>query len=428
MSLYPKPPSPNARVAVDIGSTVVKVALVGEDRNLVSQRFYARDFEAGIVKQVESLLDSHGISPDRSDIRICSSANGGLRVGIVCLTKHFSGAALRNQVLLAGANPVFVHSFDEESRDLSFTDILLVGGGIDCADAAPLEQRLERFEIDKYRHGALVFAGNKYLGDVFRRRFPSAAIVQNPLADKLVSTDNSVLETIRRAYLDDLVYKEGVSELSSKLSSGIRPTPEVVSLGFQRAVNGASIGVIAPCLLLDIGGATTDLHYTVEIVKDGTRSVSAGGSSVGRYVFTDLGIVASRDSLLLQLRSHSRLYEFLGAVLSEDITETYRLFREGEYQPSPELLAHGCLFLAMDRFAQGRGPGLPSGDLAQLSQVILTGGASQGLSEDTAASVVRLVTPKGSKPNILIDRRYEIWVEGISFAERTVAAATTASR
>src|SRR5208283_1285463 len=151
----------------------------------------------------------------------------------------------------------------------------------------------------------------------------SAVVVPNPLAGQLVSRTSSVFEAVRHAYLDDLVYKEGVSELGSNLSSGIRPTPEVVNLGFQRAVlNRSSIGVIAPCLLLDIGGATTDLHYTVEIVKDnGGAPPHSGGCSVARYVFADLGIVASRDSLLLQLRGHSRLYEFLGEVVSEDVTE-----------------------------------------------------------------------------------------------------------
>jgi hypothetical protein len=140
-------------------------------------------------------------------------------------------------------------------------------------------------------------------------------------------------------------------------------------------------------------------------------------------VFTDLGIVASRDSLLLQLRSHPRLYEFLGQVLSGDVTETYRLFREGEYQPSPELLAYGCLFLALDRFAHGRGPGLPSADLAKIAQVILTGGGAQLLSEDVVARVMEmLVSTRSSKPVILIDRRYQVWVEGIAWSEHAIAA------
>lgn len=427
MTQHPNVDLSSAQVAVDIGSTIVKLAFIGKDDNLVAQQFYPRDFEAGIVRQVESLLGSFGISPDRSEVRVCSSANGGLRVGIVCLTKHFSGAALRDQVLLAGANPIFVHNFDEAAKEVSYADILLVGGGINCKDAAPLERRLADFLLEKYRYGALVFAGNGCLADLFCRRFPSALVVPNPLAKQLVSTTTSVFEVVRRAYLDDLVYKEGISELQDKLSSGIRPTPEVVNLGFQRAVLGRSnLGVLAPCVLLDIGGATTDLHYTVEIVKDnsGAKPFWAAGS-VSRYVFTDLGIVASRDTLLLQLRSHPRLYEFLREVLPGDITETYQLFREGEYQPPADLLGCGCLFLALDRFARGRGPGLPSGNIAQIAQVILTGGGAQALSEDGIARVVSLVaSTKSSKPVILIDRRYQMWVEGIAFSDQAVAAAT----
>jgi hypothetical protein len=96
-----------------------------------------------------------------------------------------------------------------------------------------------------------------------------------------------------------------VSELRTNLSQGIRPTPEVVNQGFHRAIlNCSTIQVVGACVLLDIGGATTDLHYTVEIVRDESDAKPLPGSSVARYVFTDLGIVASRDSLLLQLRTH----------------------------------------------------------------------------------------------------------------------------
>jgi predicted NBD/HSP70 family sugar kinase len=55
-----------AGVAIDIGSTVIKVAMVGDDGELLSQQFSPRDFEAGIVKQVESLLVSLGVTLDRS--------------------------------------------------------------------------------------------------------------------------------------------------------------------------------------------------------------------------------------------------------------------------------------------------------------------------------------------------------------------------
>jgi hypothetical protein len=413
-----KPQLLATRVAVDIGSTVVKVARIAEDGMLAAQSFHPRDFNAGIARQVEALLDEVSSPGEHDDVLVCSSANGGLRVGIVSLTSHFSGAAVRNQVLVAGANPVYLRGFDEPPGDAPYVDMLLVTGGIDCEDAGPLAQRLERFRPEQYRFGTLVYAGNNFLADAFVRRFPKANVIPNPLAVSLSGKDGSVFETVRRAYLDDLVYKEGVSELRSNLARGIRATPEVVNRGFHRAMlNGSSIRVAGACVLLDIGGATTDLHYTVEMVRDESPEKPFAGLSVGRYVFTDLGIAASRESLLLQMRVHPRLYELLETVLPEDPREAYRLLREGEYAPSPELLSCGCLFLALDRFAQGRGPGLPVADLGRLAQIILTGGAAQALSERRVEQIVKLVLPKGGhRVDVLIDRRYQIWVDGITWS------------
>ncbi|MFO1430036.1 MAG: glutamate mutase L [Candidatus Competibacteraceae bacterium] len=411
--------SSGIRIAVDIGSTVVKIARVGTDNRLLSQQFYPRDFKAGIARQVESLLGRFECKNPEKDILICSSANGGLRVGISCLTQHFSGAELRNQVLLAGANPIFVHDFDEDGSSASFVDILLVGGGIDCEDAAPLAERVRRFRPENYRFGSLFYAGNRYLAALFLDRFPHAVVIPNPLAEGLRSKTNSVFEVVRRAYLDDLVYKEGVSELGSRLSDGIRPTPEVVNRGFQRMVfNRSSIEVTGPCILVDIGGATTDIHYTVEIIRDDSEERSSAASSIARYVFTDLGIVASCDTTLQQLRTHPRVYEFLGRVLDDDVREVYRLLREGEYSPSPELLSYGCLFLGLDRFAQGRGPGLPAANLDKVAQIILTGGAAQNLEVGVVARVIdMMLADGGSNPRLMIDKDYQIWVDGITWCD-----------
>lgn len=410
--------SMRARIVVDIGSTVVKIARLAESGEMESQQLFPRDFDAGIARQVESLLEHCGVALDNDDIVVCSSANGGLRVGIVCLSPHFSGAALRNQVLLAGANPVFVHSLDEQPGSLAQVDILMVGGGIDCADAAPLERRLRSFEPQRYRYGSLLYAGNQHLAPLFVELFPAALVIPNPLATSLAGRTLSVFEAVRRAYLDDLVYKEGVSELRSNLSRGIRPTPEIVSLGLQRALaNSSGINISGACVVLDIGGATTDLHYTVEIVRDDSEQKPSAGMSVARFVFTDLGIVASLDSLMLQLRNHPRLYEFLDRILVEGVGAAYQSIREGEWEPTPLVLSYGCLFIAFDRFAQGRGPGLPTADLARIAQIILTGGASQTMDEDVVGRMFQLFRSESSAaPVIMIDRRYQLWVDGITWS------------
>lgn len=405
--------------ALDIGSTVVKVARLDNAGGLQSQQFFPRDFQAGIARQVRDVLARLGIDAERDRILACSSANGGLRVGIICLSKHFSGAALRNQVLLAGANPEFVHDLDEASGDMRWVDILLVGGGIDCADAGPTEGRLNAFDPDRYHFGALVYAGNRFLADAFVLRFPGTLVIANPLGETLSSRVGSVFETVRRAYLDDLVFKEGVSELPASLARNIRPTPEVASRGFLRSVlNQSTFTIVGACIALDIGGATTDLHYTVEVVSDDSPVRPASGVSVARFVFTDLGIVASLDTLMMQLRSHAQLYEFLSAARGGDVRDVYAALREGEYQPSAELLSYACLFLALDRFAKGRGPGLPVGQLDMVAQIILTGGAAQTLDEAVVGRIVSLLLAPGTPaPLVQVDRRYEIWVAGITWAE-----------
>jgi MutL protein len=411
--------SAEPRVALDIGSTIVKVARLDAAGQLQSQQFFPRDFEAGVARQVCDVLSQLGIDAEREPILACSSANGGLRVGIICLSKHFSGAALRNQVLLAGANPEFVHDFDEATGDVRRVDILLVGGGIDCADTGPTEKRMRGFDPSCYHYSALLYAGNRFLADAFVQRFPDTTVIANPLGEALSSRVGSVFETVRRAYLDDLVFKKGVSELPAQLARSIRPTPEVASRGFLRSVlNQSTFTIVGACIALDIGGATTDLHYTVEVVSEDSPVRPASGVSVARYVFTDLGIVASRDTLILQLRGHAQLYEFLSAARGRDVRDIFAGLREGEYEPPADLLSYACLFLALDRFAKGRGPGLPVGRIDQVAQIILTGGAAQTLDEAVVGRIVSLLLAPGTPPPLVqVDRRYEIWVAGITWTE-----------
>jgi hypothetical protein len=403
------------QLAIDIGSTVVKLARLDADGTMLGQEFVPRDFDAGIARQVTGLLQQFGDGTGIDGVRLCSSANGGLRIGILSLTDHYSGAVLRNQALSAGANPIFVESFDHSNGSLQSVDVLLIGGGIDIPDAAPMQRRLETFDAGAYHYRTLVYAGNKYLAEAFKAHHPEAVIVDNPLAGGLRGEHDSVFETLRRAYLDDLVYKEGISELHLGPSHSVRPTPEVVNQGFRLAVlNRTGIAVPGSCVLVDIGGATTDLHYTVEIVRDDSANRPAPGASIARYVFTDLGIVYSRDSTLSQMRNHPRIYDFLCGVIDGDVRDVYRRLRESDFEPEPRLLAYGCLFLALDRFAEGRAPGLPAVSLSKVSQFILTGGASQLLDEDRIKRIIDLATgSNGNVPGILIDRAYQIWVDGI---------------
>jgi hypothetical protein len=120
----------------------------------------------------------------------------------------------------------------------------------------------------------------------------------------------------------------------------------------------------------------------------------------------------------MQLRNHPQLHEFLCAMRGADVRDLYTALREGEHDPSGELLSYACLFLALDRFVAGRGPGLPVGRLDAVAQLILTGGAAQSLDEAVVGRLLALLLSPGTPaPLVQIDRRYEIWVAGITWAE-----------
>ena len=405
------------RFAMDIGSTVIKLAKLDSDSSIVSQQFFERDFDTGIPDQVDSILSATDGYEDNMELLICSSANGGLRVGILCLSRYFSGAALRNEVLLAGANPVYLYEFDENKSSSAPVDILVIGGGIDCEDCGPLLRRIDALDFGRFAFRTLMYAGNKHAESALVKRHPDVHVVPNPMDETLTSPRNTVFEAVRDAYLADLVHKEGISELGRICRGGVRPTPEVVNHGFQRGVsNRSTFDLTGASIVIDIGGATTDLHYTVEIIREDSADRPLPRSSVGRYVFTDLGIVASRDSALAQMRAHPRLYEFLSVVLDSDVRNTYRSLREGEYSPPQFLLSYGCLFLTLERFSRGRGPGLPSGNLNKISNVVLTGGAAQLLELDTAERLLGLISnDKFAKPRVRTDSDYRLWVDGITW-------------
>ncbi|MEO0972825.1 MAG: glutamate mutase L [Pseudomonadota bacterium] len=404
-----------AGYAIDIGSTVIKRARL-EGGSVVEQIFVQRDHAAGIPAQMATLLAQAPDYRDGDEVLLCSSANGGLRVGILCLTEKFSGAAVRNQVLLAGANPTYVLEITAQARSSERVDILIITGAIDDEDCAPMAERMASLDLSRFNFDALIYAGNRHLAASLKQRHGELHVVANPIAGALRSERDSVFEAVRDAYLKDLVHKEGVSELPATLTRNIRPTPEVVNRGFQQVIaNRSSIVAPGASVVIDIGGATTDLHYTVEIVRDDSEHHPNPGVSVARHVFADLGIVASRDSTMLQLRTHPRVYEFLSVVLGSNVRDAYEALREGEYNASAELLAYGCLFIAFDRFGAGRGPGLPAAHLNRISHLLMTGGAAQALDPDTTTRLLALFDGNEPvRPQVIVDNNYQLWIDGIT--------------
>lgn len=401
-------------ILIDIGSTIVKVAF-DPDNNMPSQEFHHRDYDVDIYDQISSLVGDYRSRYPNSRFRICSSANGGLRTGIVCLTERFSGSVARNLALSAGANIIFVETLgNTEENWPPRVDTLVVVGGIDCRDVQHMRTRLAALDVSRYRFQTLLYAGNRYLAEEFQRRYPAVIFVQNPLRDDLDRHYEDLLYKIRDLYLDDLIGKEGVARLQAFSEVPIWPTPAIVNLAYEQIIeNKLKLRFPAPCIVFDVGGATTDMHFGLEVVeRDGSGRLSAY-RSCNRHVFTELGVFYSRKSTINRLSVNERLYEFLRVIYGPKASRAYADFREGNIDE--ELPFYACFFLALDSVARGDGTNVPRLNVEKINSIVVTGGASQQVNPDVLSQITTLFLPqryeKGIK--VFLDVKYEIWVEGM---------------
>lgn len=399
---------------IDIGSTIIKVVVRRDDGLIISHDYVHRDYDATIAGQVAEIVRELANRNGHLPLRICSSANSGIRVGLLSLSRRFSGTVAANLILAAGANLVFQQDFNggpvEGHRES--VDLLVVAGGADLPDMPRLESRIHSLNLEHYGYDKILYAGNSFLWPAFAKRYPRAIRVENVIGNSLALHSEDLLSKIRMAYLEDLVDKHGMKTVQQWSTIPIWPTPGVVNLAFQAvSCKECGPGYPDPFIVLDIGGATTDLHYGRELLADTSQGRQDSFRSSNRHVFTDLGVFASKQSASTRLLHHTRLFEFLGAIFGDEVSGVY--FSVKESGVPEDILPEACFFLALDAASQGRG--MPKLDLNRINSIVVTGGVSKTVSADRLARITDLFTPhmRRSRMPIYIDEEYRFWIYGL---------------
>lgn len=405
---------------IDIGSTIVKVAQVDDQGQLKAFNFAPRDKVAGIFSQVSALIaEQRAALGDDCRIRICSSANGGLRVGLLALSPRFSGAVTQSLVGSAGANVIFTETPEEKTNSPAAVDLLIVSGGIDDPVFASLERWLAGVDFGRFKFQKLVYAGNKFYAEKFKQAHPGCIVLPNILDHNLKLANESLLKLIRYAYLDDLIEKEGVSELKKFSEVSIWPTPAVVNRAYKNFFHADTAPRYAlPAIIIDIGGATTDLHFGGEISQP-DPSKRYYYCSRNRFVFTELGISASKDSLVKRLIGSAGLYRFFTVIYGAQADAAYSDFRENVVEDST--LFYGCLWLALKDVTT---PGIkhtPNLDINKVASVIITGGAAKVVDKEVVKRLVAEFMSADSRQSVRVhlDDEYWIWISGLLAVPQT---------
>jgi uncharacterized protein (TIGR01319 family) len=295
--------STRAAVCADVGSTFTKVAVVDLDSgDLLATASHPTTVDTDVLHGLDAAtasgLTAAGVT-DVPETYVCSSAGGGLRLAVVGYESLVTAEAGHRVGLSAGAKVVHVAAGRLDPAAVTAMrdqrpDVVLLVGGTDGGDAEVLRHNASRLARSRLRV-PVVLAGNVDVRE-------EVAAVLTRAGTKVVQTDNvlpriGVLNpaparaAIREVFLLHVIGGKRLSK-GPRFASLVRgATPDVV----LTAVELLADELAGDLLVVDIGGATTDVYS----VREPVESIDVAGTLWrSRTVEGDLGVRWNAPSVL----------------------------------------------------------------------------------------------------------------------------------
>jgi uncharacterized protein (TIGR01319 family) len=311
----------STRLFVDFGSTFTKVVafdLEGEElRGRVQvPSTVGQDITLGL-EQAFSVL-SQTVSMGEAERRkaiACSSAAGGLRVVCVGLVPEYTTEAGRRAALGAGAKIVGSFSFELSEAELRqieglAPDILLLTGGTDGGNKKVIVHNARLLARSGRGVANILVAGNKSAYDEVEALLAGSgknvAFTSNVMPEIGVLEVEAANHRIRDLFIGRITEAKGIGKVRGMIDDVIMPTPAAVLAAAKLLADGlgAQPG-IGELLLVDVGGATTDVYSVATGAPTSSVARLAGLPEpyAKRTVEGDLGLFHNLDSLAEIARS-----------------------------------------------------------------------------------------------------------------------------
>ena len=384
---------------IDVGSTYFKLAQ-GER---IQHHF--RDFGRSIRQDLEAKCSTILAQYPPEAIRICSSANGGLSTLIVGMSRSFSIKYAVNTAFNSGINIIDTLLLEELERSRipsERVDVLILSGGVD--DAEPIFDEQSIRALRRIPCHNIVHVGSQADRPLLARLLPETVFLPNILDEKLRMNESELKRYLTDLYQADIVGKEEIKSLYALTDNQIYSTPYIVNRALPFI--GEKLDVADPFIVIDIGGATTDIHYSSDLIDDNL----AGEGGYDRLVFKKLGVYKSRESLVHTARQNEFVFELLSSLnVTEDILEQHS-------EAATKVLMQLAIFLVLYKVSGHHGDYVDL-RLERLNAIVFTGGITKVLSDEEMQSIVHFFYRKllhyHQIPRIVPDRNYEIWTYGI---------------
>lgn len=293
-------------IAVDFGSTFTKVVVIDatDKKILLTEKVPSTvSTDASISLKECFKLAKTVISDEEFDNAVklaSSSAAGGLRMSVVGLTDLLSTLAGKSAALGAGAKIIANYSgllTEGMVKELeeSKTEIILLCGGYEHGNVSTVLKNASTLANSKITV-PVIYCGNSDLDKRIRRlmisREKQCFIVENIIPEPGELNIEPTQSVIRNIFLERITDMKGLNAVKKEFQNQLVPTPlAVLSAGELLSKGTDNIKGIGPLLMLDIGGATTDVYsFNLNKNYEGAKSVGFEEPFGKRTVEGDLGM------------------------------------------------------------------------------------------------------------------------------------------
>jgi uncharacterized protein (TIGR01319 family) len=446
----------SAALLIDFGSTYTKLRAVDLSARRVlgsgqGPSTVTTDIMIGMRAALADLERRLGAVPAFRYRLASSSAAGGLRMVTIGLVRELTAEAARRAALGAGARLVGAFAYRLTASDIDrihelSPDLLLLAGGTDGGNAEVVIANAGRLGQSGLAC-PIVYAGNRAAADEARAALAGKTVIVagNVMPEFNVLDIEPARAAIRQVFIDRIVHAKGIDRARAEFDAVLMPTPAAVMEAARLLSDGiGGRGGLGPLLVVDPGGATTDVHS----VADGAPAanvvpVGLPEPRVKRTVEGDLGM-RHNAATIAEVAGVERLAGDAGLSVSRAAALLEAVVRDVEQLPqtAEEIALDRGLARAAVKHAVARHCGAVETvhtvngpvtvqhgkDLSRVNAVIGTGGAIVGSRDPQGVLAMALADPqeplslRPRAPRLLLDRHYLLYACGLLSAVEPQAA------
>lgn len=304
----------DAYLLLDFGSTYTKLTAVDiENEEILATAKDITTIEDDIMTGFNKAYEKLSKQLEGKEVNFvkklaCSSAAGGLKMIAIGLVPDLTAEAAKRAALGAGARILNVYSYELSKREIeeiksSNLDIILLAGGTDGGNKDCIihnANMLAKYNVDL----PIVVAGNKAAADTVSEILTEAnifhTVTENVMPKLNALNVEPAREEIRQIFMKRIVEAKGMSNAEDFINGILMPTPAAVLKAARVLSEGTDTeDGIGDLIVVDIGGATTDIHSLADgdPTKPGVTMRGLEEPFAKRTVEGDLGMRYSAVSL-----------------------------------------------------------------------------------------------------------------------------------